>query len=66
VEGREQVARLGPPALLEPQPGEARRGAQFVASRALLRAIAKAVRNESSALAGSGYGKRPVSSPRKR
>ena len=66
VEGREQVARLVSPALLGPQPGEARGGAQFVASRALLRAIAKAVRNESSALAGSGCGKRPLRSPRKR
>ena len=36
VEGREQVARLGPAALLAPQPGEACGGAQFVAPRALL------------------------------
>ena len=36
VEGREQVARLAPSALLAPQPGEARGGAQFVAPRALL------------------------------
>src|ERR1700758_1063602 len=36
VDGSEQVARLASPALLAPQPGEARGGAQFVASRALL------------------------------
>src|SRR5499427_4083984 len=36
VEGCEQVARLAPPALLAPQPGEARGGAQFVALCALL------------------------------
>jgi len=36
VEGCQQVARLAPPALLAPQPGEARGGAQFVAPCALL------------------------------
>ena len=36
VDGREHVARLAPPTLVAPQPGEARRGAQFVAPRALL------------------------------
>src|SRR6202035_1457538 len=36
VDGREQVARLALPALLAPQPGEARRSAQFVAPSALL------------------------------
>ena len=36
VDGREQLARLGSAALLGPQPGEARGGAQFVASGALL------------------------------
>ena len=36
VDGCEQVARLAPPALVAPQPGEARGGAQFVAPRALL------------------------------
>src|SRR5215471_11404153 len=36
VEGREQVARLAPPALLAPEPGEAGRRAQFVTHRALL------------------------------
>ena len=65
-EGCKQVACLAPPALLAPQPGEARGGAQFVARVLCSRAIARAVRNEASALAGSGYGKRPVSSPRKR
>src|SRR6516164_6449750 len=36
VDRREQVARLGAPPLLAPQPGEACGGAQFVAPRALL------------------------------
>jgi hypothetical protein len=36
VDGRKKFARLGPPALLAPEAGEARRGAQFVAPRALL------------------------------
>src|SRR5215472_7960419 len=36
VDGCEQVACLAEPALLAPQAGEARGGAQFVASRALL------------------------------
>src|SRR5215467_7275719 len=36
VEGREQFARLASPALLAPQAGEARGGAHFVATRALL------------------------------
>ena len=36
VDGREQVAGFGAAALLAPQPGEARGGAQFVAPRALL------------------------------
>ena len=66
VEGCQQVARLAPAALLAPQPGEARRGAQFVAACALLAGYRQAVRNESSAFAGSGYANRPVSSPRNR
>src|SRR6516162_853613 len=36
VEGREQVARLAPTAVLAPESGEACRGAQFVAACALL------------------------------
>src|SRR5580704_7120838 len=36
VDGREQLACLAPPALLAPQPGEARRGAQFPELGALL------------------------------
>ena len=36
VDGREQLACLASPALLAPEPGEVRRGAQFVAACALL------------------------------
>src|SRR5215467_4395035 len=36
IDGCEQIARLALPALLAPQPGEARGGAQFVAACALL------------------------------
>ena len=36
VDGGEEFARLAPPALLAPQPGEARGGAQFKAPRTLL------------------------------
>ena len=35
VDRREQFARFGPPALFAPQPGEARRGAQFLGFRLL-------------------------------
>jgi hypothetical protein len=36
LDGREKLARLAPPALLGAQSGEARSGAQFVPSCALL------------------------------
>src|SRR6516225_9274160 len=36
VDGCREIARLGPPALVTPQPGEARRGAQFERLRLLL------------------------------
>ena len=50
--------RFGAPALLAPEAGEARGGAQFVAPRALLAGDREGgAENDSSVFAGSGYGK---------
>ena len=66
VEGCQQVARLASPALLGPQPGKARRGAQFVAPCALLAGDREGGAEEVLGPGWIGIWQATVSSPRRR